>query len=190
MTNEHDSSAPSNAALPADDALPQASSAGDRLAIYAGSFDPPTLGHEWMIRRGAELFDRLIVAIGENAEKSYSYSMDRRIEWLHAMCSEYQHVEASSFENRYLVDFAREHNAGFILRGIRNEADYTFERGMRNINEDLHPSCTTVFLIPPRAYGEISSSLVKGLIGSSGWHEVVRRYVPAAVFEDLKRHHV
>ena len=160
-----------------------------RTAVYAGSFDPPTNGHLWMIQRGLELFDRLIVAIGDNPHKSYSYSVDQRIEFLRASTPSCERLEIAHFDNRYLVDYAKRMNATYILRGIRSPHDYEYERVMRHINSDMAPEIDTVFLMPPRDIAEISSSMVKGLIGPAGWEEIVRRYVPAAVFAALCESH-
>jgi pantetheine-phosphate adenylyltransferase len=156
------------------------------LAVYAGSFDPPTIGHEWMIREGARLFERMIVAIGVNPDKHYRFSLDTRLTWLREIASPHANVEVAHFENLFLAHFAESRRATHILRGIRNIADYTFEQSMRHINSDLHPKLTTVFLMPPRELCEISSSTVKGMIGPEGWQDIVRNYVPACVFEYLK----
>jgi pantetheine-phosphate adenylyltransferase len=158
-----------------------------RTAVYAGSFDPPTNGHLWMIQRGLELFDRLIVAIGDNPHKSYSYSVEQRIEFLRAATPSCERLEIAHFDNRYLVDYAKRMNATYILRGIRSPNDYEYERVMRHINSDMAPEIDTVFLMPPRDIAELSSSMVKGLIGPAGWEEIVRRYVPAAVFDALSQ---
>ncbi|MGB0776141.1 MAG: pantetheine-phosphate adenylyltransferase, partial [Akkermansiaceae bacterium] len=85
-----------------------------------------------------------------------------------------------------LVDYAHEVKAGYILRGIRSSNDYEYERVMRHINSDMAPGITTTFLMPPRDIAELSSSMVKGLIGPEGWQTTVRRYVPAPVFEALE----
>jgi pantetheine-phosphate adenylyltransferase len=156
-----------------------------RLGVYAGSFDPLTKGHTWMIEHGANLFDRLIVAIGENPNKRYTFSVPQRREMLSEAIAEYPNVEADVFENQFLVNYARSVGAGFILRGIRSASDYEFERNMRHINGDLYPDITTVFLMPPREIAEISSTMVKGLVGPDGWQEVVRHYVPDAVLRRL-----
>ncbi len=157
-----------------------------RTAVYAGSFDPPTTGHLWMIERGLELFDRLIVAIGDNPSKSYTFSIDERLRLLEASIPSCERLTIAHFHNRYLVDYAREMGASFILRGIRSPDDYEYERVMRHINSDLAPRITTTFLMPPRDIAEVSSSMIKGLIGPDGWQETVRRYVPAAVFDALE----
>ena len=161
-------------------------------AVYAGSFDPPTNGHVWMIERAARLFDRLIVAVARNPEKQYSYPIEQRLGWLTEICGsaggDAARVEVASIENEFLAHYARKAGAKFVVRGIRDEADYQYERGMRYINSDLNPDLTTVFLMPPRALCQISSSLVKGMIGPEGWEDAVRGYVPEVVFAGLAVH--
>lgn len=156
-----------------------------RTAVYAGSFDPPTNGHLWMIERGLEMFDRLIVAIGNNPSKSYSFSVDERLELLKESTRPSEHLTISHFDNRYLVDYAKKMGAKYILRGIRSPNDYEYERVMRHINADMAPEVTTVFLMPPRDIAELSSNMIKGLTGPAGWEDTVRRYVPGPVFSAL-----
>ena len=158
-----------------------------RIAVYAGSFDPPTNGHLWMVERGLELFDRLIVAIGSNPAKSYSYSVEDRLEMLRASVPVSDRLEVDHFDNRFLVDYAKKKDATYVLRGIRSPNDYEYERVMRHINADMAPQITTVFLMPPRDIAELSSSMIKSLTGPEGWEETVRRYVPPQVFEVLKQ---
>lgn len=160
------------------------------FAVYAGSFDPPTRGHQWMIEQGARLFERLVIAVGVNPDKSPTYPRELRLQWLAEIARPWPNVEVSSCGHEFLVRYAERIGAGFILRGIRNESDYAYERAMRNVNADLTNRITTVFLMPPREMAEVSSSLVKGMIGPAGWREVVRAYVPACVFEYLDREHV
>lgn len=157
-----------------------------RIAVYAGSFDPLTNGHLWMIQRGLEMFDRLIVAIGNNPSKSYSYSVEERLEMLRASLPASDRLEIDHFNNRYLVDYAKKKNATYILRGIRSPNDYEYERVMRHINADMAPEITTAFLMPPRDVAELSSSMIKSLTGPEGWEETVKRYVPPEVFKVLK----
>ena len=156
-----------------------------RNAVYAGSFDPPTNGHLWMIERGLEMFDHLIVAIGSNPSKSYSFSVEERLELLRASTPVSERLVIAHFDNRYLVDYAKKMGAEYILRGIRSPNDYEYERVMRHINADMAPEVTTVFLMPPRDIAELSSNMIKGLTGPTGWEETVSRYVPKAVFHAL-----
>jgi pantetheine-phosphate adenylyltransferase len=156
-----------------------------RTAVYAGSFDPPTNGHLWMIEQGLRMFDRLIVAIGNNPSKRYSFTVDERLEMLRDSTAPSGNLLITHFDNRYLVDYARKKGAEFVLRGIRSPHDYEYERVMRHINADMAPEITTVFLMPPRDIAEVSSNMIKSLIGPQGWEETVRRYVPPPVFARL-----
>jgi len=153
-----------------------------RIGVYAGSFDPPTLGHLWMIENGLSLFDRLIVAVGVNPDKKSSFSVEDRVSMLRESAGRNSRLQVKSFSNRYLIHYALEVGATHILRGVRSMGDYEFERGMRNINGDLDSRICTVFLMPPRDIAEVSSSMVKGLVGPRGWQRMVRKYVPRPVY--------
>lgn len=157
-----------------------------KKAVYAGSFDPPTNGHLWMIQRGLEIFDTLTVAVGSNPSKAYTFSIPDRLELLRVSVPSCERLLFDQFDNKYLVDYAESIGADYILRGVRSAADYEYERVMRAINGDLKPEIQTVFLMPPRDIAEVSSSMVKGLIGPEGWENTVRRYVPEPVFHKLE----
>jgi len=159
---------------------------GERIGVYAGSFDPPTNGHQWMIAEGAGMFDSLIVALGINPGKRYLFSIEERLEMLRRCTERLPNVTVRSFSNQFLIDFAKSAGAKFILRGIRNESDYEQERVMRNVNSDLAPGVTTVFLMPPRDIAEVSSSMVKGMVGPHGWERIVQGYVAEDVFQKLQ----
>jgi pantetheine-phosphate adenylyltransferase len=158
-----------------------------RLGVYAGSFDPPTLGHLWMIREGVGLFHRLVVAVGINPDKKPTFPLEDRIAMLRDATSSLRRLSIASFSNRYLIDYAQSLGATHILRGIRSESDYEYERTMRNINGDLDGQICTVFLMPPRSIADVSSSMVRGLIGPAGWKKVVKKYVPDGVYKRLLR---
>ena len=160
-----------------------------RTAVYAGSFDPPTNGHLWMIERGLELFDILIVAIGENPSKHYTFTVEERLDLLRASTQPCERLIIAHFDNHYLVDYAKLMEADYILRGIRSTHDYEYERVMRHINSDMAPQINTVFLMPPRDIAELSSNMVIGLTGPLGWEESVSRYVPAPVLQALAARH-
>jgi len=154
-------------------------------AVYAGSFDPPTNGHVWMIDRGAKLFEKLIVAVAMNPDKAYTFPLEQRLGWLEEICRPYNNVEIADINNRFLARYASDVGAGHILRGIRDEEDYRYERGMRYINSDLNPDLETVFMMPARALGQVSSSFVKTMVGPEGWRPVLKGYVPGCVYEDM-----
>ena len=160
-----------------------------RRAVYAGSFDPPTNGHLWMIAEAQQLFDELIVAIGINPDKKSSYTVAERIAFLQDMAKPYPNVRVASYEYQFLVNYAHDVGAAFIVRGIRSAGDYEYERAMRHINADLQPAIKTVFLMPPREIAEVSSTMVKGLVGPDGWRDMIRRYLPEAVYDKIVRDH-
>ena len=154
-----------------------------KKGVYAASFDPPTNGHLWMIEQGSKLFDLLVVAIGVNPDKEYTFPLDTRVEMLRKITKQYPNISVDTFENQFLVNYAKSVEACYILRGIRSEGDYEYERVMRYINSDLDSNILTVFLIPPREIAEISSSFVKSLVGPEGWEKTIKKYVPRSVYE-------
>lgn len=157
--------------------------------IYAGSFDMPTLGHEWMIKEGSKLFDKFIVAVGVNPDKKSMFTIDERMDMLSEILISNGDTSTSIeiLGNEYLINYAFTRKCTHIIRGIRSVSDYEYEKAMRYINEDiaLKRDITTVMLIPPKGLIEVSSSLVKGLIGPSGWENVVSRYVSDSVLERI-----
>jgi pantetheine-phosphate adenylyltransferase len=153
-----------------------------RKAVYAGSFDPITTGHLWIIQEAAKVFDELVVSIGINPEKKCTFTLDERMQMpREAILAVPNNVKVTSFKNRYLVDYAMSINALHIIRGIRSAEDFEYERLMRQINADIQPYVNTVYMIPPRDLSEVSSSMIKGLIGPIGWENAVKRYVPEPV---------
>lgn len=158
-------------------------------AIYAASLDPVTRGHLWMIQQGARLFDRVIVSIGANPGKTPTFPLRQRLELTRTSIAEAGlegHIEVDCFERQFLVDYARKRGAEILLRGIRNESDFTYEMTMRHVNGDLAPEMLTVALMPPRELREVSSSFVRGLVGHLGWEKVVGRYVTPAVLAAMQ----
>ena len=161
----------------------------DKIAVYAGTFDPVTLGHLWMIEQGLALFDKLIVAVGLNPEKKPYLSLEERISLLNKSTAEYKNITITHYSNQFLIKYAEVVGARYILRGIRNPNDYEYEKNFRNVNSDLNPKITTVFLMPPREIAEISSSTIRGLIGPEGWEKVICKYIPECVLDKLKEMH-
>ena len=96
---------------------------------------------------------------------------------------------SACLKTAFLVDYAREAKANFIVRGIRSAADYEYERSMRYINSDIAPEISTVFLMPPREIAEVSSTMVKGLVGPQGWRDMIGRYLPDPVYQKILQDH-
>lgn len=154
-----------------------------RIGIYAGSFDPPTNGHLWMIEQGALLFDELVVVLGVNPDKKSFLSERQRLDALRGML-DYgpENVRVERMTGGFLVDFARQLGATHLLRGIRNTTDFEYEKSMDRMNARMEPEIRTVYLMPPPELEDISSSFVRGFVGVQGWQRWVQTSVPANVF--------
>ena len=131
-----------------------------RTAIYPGSFDPPTRGHEDLVRRSLALCDRLIVAVALNSSKQPLFSVDERLALLRSTLGGNPAVSVEAFDG-LLVDFARKTGAGMVVRGLRAVADFEYEFQMALMNRQLHPQLETVFLVPAVDLTYLSSSLVR-----------------------------
>lgn len=157
-----------------------------RIAIYAGSFDPPTNGHQWMMGRGAAMFDELVVVLAVNPDKNGFLPMEVRKELLEQMAAEFPgNVRVEVVPQGFLVDFASRIGATHLLRGIRNTIDFEYEKSMARMNARFQPEIQTVFLMPPSELEEISSSIVRGFVGLPGWERWVKACVPECVFEAI-----
>ena len=135
------------------------------------------------------MFDELVIAIGVNPEKRSTYTVEERRDMLQAITREFPNVTVTVFGNRFLVDYADSIGARFVIRGIRTASDYEYERSMRYINSDLQPEITTVILMPPREFAEVSSTMVKGMVGPEGWRDMIRRYLPEPVYRKILKDH-
>ncbi len=152
------------------------------IAIYPGTFDPPTNGHLDLIQRGAKIFDELVVAILRNSEKAPLFSVDERLEMLRDCTQGWKNVRVESFDG-LLVDFARNSGAQAVLRGIRAVSDYEYELQMAWMNRKLDPSLETVFMMPAGAYSYLSSRLVREIASLGG---ALGDFVPASVESRLR----
>jgi pantetheine-phosphate adenylyltransferase len=152
------------------------------LAVYPGSFDPLTNGHVDIITRGARLFDRIVVAILVNAEKSPLFSMDERVEILRDVFKPHPNVEVDTF-NGLLVDYVERKRAQVIVRGLRAVSDFEFEFQMALMNQRLKPQIETVFMMPAEQYTYISSRLIKEVFALGGR---VHGLVPELVEQRLR----
>jgi len=137
------------------------------LAVYPGSFDPLTNGHVDIIARGARLFDRIIVAVLVNAEKSPLFSMAERVEIARAVFRNHPNVEVDTFDG-LLVDYVGRRKANVIVRGLRAVSDFEYEFQMALMNRELASTIETVFMMPAVQYSYISSRLIKEVFALGG----------------------
>jgi pantetheine-phosphate adenylyltransferase len=131
-----------------------------RIAIYPGSFDPPTRGHEDLIRRALTMVDRLIVAVAINPAKEPLFTVEERLAMLEEVTDRDPRIEYASFSG-LLADFARKRNATIVVRGLRAVSDFEYEFQMAMMNRKLHGTLETVFLVPAVDLTYLSSSLVR-----------------------------
>ncbi|MEO0059830.1 MAG: hypothetical protein RLZZ312_1477 [Bacteroidota bacterium] len=147
-----------------------------KKAIFPGSFDPITLGHSDIITRSLPLFDEIIVAIGVNAEKKYMFSLEDRKRFIEETFTHEPKVKVMTYEG-LTIDFCKKMKAEFILRGLRNPADFEFEKAIAHTNRKLS-KIETVFLLTAAQTSYISSSIVRDVIRNGGEYQVL---VPKAV---------
>lgn len=135
-------------------------------AVFPGSFDPITLGHLDIIERGIDLFDELIIAIGINSNKKYMFSLEERIQFVKETFKDQPKIKVLSYQG-LTVNFCKAQNANFILRGLRNPADFEFEKAIAHTNRKL-TEIETVFLLTSSGKSYISSSIVRDVIRNNG----------------------
>jgi len=137
-----------------------------KKAVFPGSFDPITLGHEDVISRAIPLFDEIYIAIGINSNKKYMFSLDQRKKFIEECFQEYKNVKVITYKG-LTVDLCKKHDIDYIIRGLRNPADFEFEKAIAHTNRDLGP-IETVFLLTAAKTSYISSSIVREVLINGG----------------------
>ncbi len=154
----------------------------EKIAVYPGSFDPITLGHVDVLRDGAEMFDKVIIAIAHNPEKKGFLSVDERIQLIKDSITDLDNVEVDAFVG-LTIDYAKEKGADFLLRGLRAVSDFEYELQLSQNNRTLCDDIKTVFLMTRPEYSFISSSVVKDILLNGG---DISQFVPEPVSKYLK----
>ena len=153
------------------------------IAIYPGSFDPITNGHVDLIHRACKLFDKVIIAITQNTNKDSFLSINQRVKAVESAIEPLTNTRVLSFDS-LLVDFAREHNAQIIIRGLRAVSDFDYEFQLSGMNKRLNPAIETLFMTPSEEFANISSSLVREILSLGG---DISQFVPESVKTILVR---
>ena len=147
-----------------------------KRAVFPGSFDPLTLGHQDIVERGATIFDEIIVGIGYNAEKSHMFSIEQRKEFIMQCFQDNPKVKVMDYQG-LTIDFCKSVGANYLLRGVRNNGDFEFEKAIARTNRELS-NIETVFLLTSIQTSFISSSIVREIIRNKGDY---KRFVPSCV---------
>ena len=154
-----------------------------RVAIYAGTFDPLTRGHEDLVHRAVNLFDQVIVAVAASMAKRPFFALDERVDMAREVLSPYPNVEVCSFDG-LLMDFLHEREAKVILRGLRAASDFEYEFQMAGMNRNLYPEVETIFLTPGEQYMFISATMVREIAMLGG---DVSKFVQPAICKRLSK---
>jgi len=138
-----------------------------KTAVFPGSFDPFTVGHEEIVLRALPLFDRIIIAVGENSEKKNLFSIEKRLAMISKVFEGESRIEVSRFSG-LTVEFCRQRKAGYLLRGLRTAADFEYERALGQMNRKMAPEIDTVFLLTSAEHTPINSTIVRDIIVRGG----------------------
>lgn len=149
----------------------------DRICLFPGTFDPMTLGHVDVIKRSVPLFDKLIIAIGVNANKTPMFSVEQRTEWIKEIFKDYPTIEVTNYTG-LTINFCKEVGANYMMRGIRYIADFEYEKAIADMNRSLAPEVETIFLTCAPEYSTVSSTIVRDVIRNGG---DVSHFVPSEI---------
>lgn len=145
-----------------------------RIAVFPGSFDPFTIGHESIVRRALHIFDEIIIAIGSNTNKKEYYSLEKRIDWIKEVFKHDSAVRVMHYDG-LTVDFCRSVGAGYLLRGLRTAADFEYERAIAQVNKAMDSEVESVFLLTSPEHTPVNSSIVRDILRHGG---DARKFLP------------
>ena len=153
------------------------------IAILPGSFDPLTTGHVDLINRGLKLFNTIIIGIGVNSEKNYMFDIKTRKRIVESMFNSNTKIIVKSYKG-LTVDFCKQEDCKYILRGLRSTIDFEYEKSIASTNQEIDDSIETIFLIPKKEHRFISSTIVKDIIKNNG---ELTKFVPDLVIQEIKK---
>ena len=138
-----------------------------KIAIFPGSFDPFTIGHESIVRRAIAMFDKIIIMIGYNANKKSFYPIEKRLKWINQVFNNEEKIEVQIHEG-LTIDFCKEVGAKYILRGLRTSSDFEYERAIAQVNKKMHPEIETVFLLTLPEHTPVNASIIRDIVLHGG----------------------
>lgn len=139
----------------------------EKIAIFPGSFDPFTIGHESIVRRATQIFDQIIIMVGHNTNKKSFFPLEKRIRWIREVF-EFDNNISVEVHDGLTVDFCKKVGAQYILRGLRTSADFEFERAIAQVNKQMYPEIETVFLLTIPEHTPVNSTIVRDIIMHGG----------------------
>lgn len=155
-----------------------------RTAIFPGSFDPITKGHENILQRALPLFDEIVVAIGRNSSKQSFFTLEQREKWIRQVFADEPKVRVETYTG-LTIEFCKKMNAKFILRGLRTSADFEFEKAIAQNNKIMSPEIETIFILPVPELSAINSTIVRDIIRNNG---DASPFVPESISLDEGKH--
>ena len=155
----------------------------EKIAVYPGSFDPPTFGHLDVIKRSLEIFDKIIVLVSDSKNKNYMFSKDERFEMVKEMTKDIEKVSVENLPG-LLVDYLKKKKMRIVIRGLRITSDFDYEFQMSSLNRVLYPKIETIYIISDIKFILLSSSLVRELISNNG---DISKFVPPEVEKFIKK---
>jgi pantetheine-phosphate adenylyltransferase len=153
----------------------------EKIAVFPGSFDPITRGHESVVVRSVDLFDKIIIAIGTNSNKEGFFSLEKRMNWIKKTFKNYKSIEVVNYQG-LTTEFCKQNNAKFLLRGIRTGADFEYERSIAQMNKKMMPDIETVLILTEPDLTPISSTILRDIYRHGG---DIKPFVPKAIHSDL-----
>ncbi|MBI4929989.1 MAG: pantetheine-phosphate adenylyltransferase [Bacteroidetes bacterium] len=156
----------------------------NKIAVFPGSFDPITIGHESIIQRALPLFDKIIVAIGENSTKQSFFSATKRFGWIRKVFAGEKKIEVKTYKG-LTIDFCKEEKSNYILRGLRTSADFEFERVIAQMNRSMNENIETIFILATPELSAITSTVVRDIIRNGG---DASQFIPSTIRKELKPH--
>lgn len=149
----------------------------NKIAVFPGSFDPITNGHEDIVRRALPLFDELIIAIGVNTQKKYLFTLEQRIAWIKEVFKDEPKVRVESYTG-LTINYCKERNANYILRGIRTALDFEYEKTIAHLNNAMQPDIETVLILSKAELSSVSSTIVREIIMGGG---DISKFIPVSI---------
>jgi len=138
-----------------------------RVAVFPGSFDPFTIGHESIVRRSLSLYDKIIIMVGYNANKKSFFSIEKRVKWIKQVFKNDKKIEVQIHEG-LTVDFCKKVGAKYILRGLRTSSDFEYERAIAQVNKKMHPEIETVFLLTLPEHTPVNATIIRDIVFHGG----------------------